>query len=94
MLVSHEPGVGRCLILASCLGRERAWESRLLGASIFSYYLLKGLRLHHGDLVEAFYYAQELTRSQSMEEKGWCQVPYMVQQPPWQRLILAPPGKG
>ncbi len=91
------PGAGEdqvTLIMTSCLGRERAWESRQLGASIFSYYLLKGLRLHNGDLVEAFYYAQDLTRSQSTQEKGWCQMPYMVQHPPWQRLILGPPGKG
>lgn len=91
------PGAGEdqvTLILASCLGKEIAWESRQLGASIFSYYLLRGLRIYNGDLVEAFYYARENTNSRSSEEKGWCQQPYMIQHPPWRRLILAPPGKG
>jgi hypothetical protein len=91
------PGAGEdqvTLVLASSLGKENAWESRQLGASIFSYFLLRGLRIYNGDLVEAFYYARENTRSRSSEEKGWCQVPYMIQQPPWRRLILAPPGKG
>lgn len=91
------PGAGEdqiTLVMTSCLGRERAWESRQLGASIFTYYLLQGLRHFKGDLVEAFYYSQKRTQRQSTQEKGWCQMPYMVKHPPWQRLILAPPGKG
>jgi hypothetical protein len=91
------PGTGEdqiTLVMTSCLGRERSWESRQLGASIFTYYLLQGLRAYNGDLVEAFYYSQERTQRQSSQEKGWCQMPYMIKQPPWQRLILAPPGKG
>ncbi len=91
------PGAGEdqvTMIMTSCLGRERAWESRQLGASIFTYYLLQGLRRYNGDLVEAFYYSQKRTQSQSSQEKGWCQMPYMIRKPSWQRLILAPPGKG
>ena len=91
------PGAGEdqvTLVMTSCMGRERAWESRMLGASIFTYYLIQGLRHHDGDLVEAFYYSQIRTQRQSSQEKGWCQMPYMIRKPPWQRLIVAPPGKG
>lgn len=91
------PGAGEdqvTLVMTSCMGRERAWESRMLGASIFTYYLIQGLRHHDGDLVEAFYYSQIRTQRQSSQEKGWCQMPYMIRKPPWQRLILAPPEKG
>ena len=90
------PGAGEdqvTVVMTSCLGRERAWESRQLGASIFTYYLIQGLRHFEGNLVEAFYYAQEWTQRQSSNEKGWCQMPYIVTHPPWQRLILGPPGK-
>jgi hypothetical protein len=93
---SAGPGAGEdqvTLILASCQGRERAWESRELGASIFTYYLIKGLRHFKGDLVEAFYYSQERTQDQASQEKGWCQLPYMIRQPNWKRLILHAPGK-
>ncbi len=85
---------GVTLILASCLGRQKAWESRELGASIFTYYLLQGLRRLGGDLVQAFFYSQERTSRQATVEKGWCQTPYMIHLPPWRRLVLAPPGKG
>jgi uncharacterized caspase-like protein len=91
------PGSGEdqvSLILASCQGGERAWESRHLGASIFTYYLIKGLKIFKGDLAEAFYYSQERTQNQASQEKGWCQIPYMIWQPSWNRLIIAPPGKG
>lgn len=91
------PGSGEdqvTLVMTSCLGRERSWESRQLGGSIFTHYLLQGLRVYNGDLVEAFYYSQKRTQHQSSQEKGWCQMPYMVKHPPWQRFILAPPGKG
>lgn len=82
------------LILASCLGRQRAWESRQLGASIFTYYLIQGLRRHKGDRAAAFYYAQERTDRQSTQEKGWCQTPYIIQNPAWRRLILGRAEKG
>jgi hypothetical protein len=91
------PGSGEdqiTLVMTSCLGRERAWESRQLGGSIFTYYLLQGLRIYNGDLVEAFYYSQKRTQNQASYEKGWCQMPYIVKYPPWQRLILGSPGKG
>lgn len=94
---SAGPGSGEdqvTLILASCQGGERAWESRHLGASIFTYYLVNGLKIFKGDLAEAFYYSQERTQSQASQEKGWCQMPYMIRQPSWNRLIIAPPGKG
>ncbi|KMY67980.1 hypothetical protein AAU61_09115 [Desulfocarbo indianensis] len=91
------PGSGEdqvTLILASCLGRERAWESRQLGSSIFTYYLIQGLRHHKGDLAAAFYYAQERTDRQSTQEKGWCQTPYIIRNPAWRRLILGRAEKG
>jgi hypothetical protein len=91
------PGSGEewvTLVLASCLGGEKAWESRQLRASIFTHYLLEGLRGHQGDLVRAFRYAQERTSRRASAEKGWCQTPYLVHRPPWRRMYLGPAPEG
>ncbi len=81
------------LVLASCLGSERSWESRELESSIFTHYILEGLKKFHGDLVAAFNLAREETERQSKCEKGICQTPYLVRQPPDRGLSLAPPRR-
>jgi uncharacterized caspase-like protein len=81
------------LVLASCLGSERSWESQELNASIFTHYIIEGLKEKDGDLVAAFGLAQEETERQSRCEKGFCQTPYLVRQPPGRGLSLAPPPR-
>jgi uncharacterized caspase-like protein len=79
------------LVLASCLGSERAWESQELESSIFTHYVLQGLKKSGGDLLAAFNLAREETERQALCEKGFCQTPYLVAQPPGRGLSLAPP---
>lgn len=62
-------GWGKVLISASDAG-ERSWESDQLRNSIFTRYLVDGLRLNHGGLKEAFDYARPLVRQQVKREKG------------------------
>lgn len=82
------------LVLASCLGSERAWESGELQSSIFTHYILTGLKENGGDLVAAFNLAREETDRQARCEKGFCQTPYLVRQPPDRGFSLAPPREG
>jgi uncharacterized caspase-like protein len=82
------------LVLASCLGSERAWESQELESSIFTHYILRGLKESDGDLVAAFDSAREETERQARCEKGFCQTPYLVRQPPGRGFSLAPPREG
>jgi uncharacterized caspase-like protein len=69
------------LVMASCRGRERAWESRRLGGSIFTHYLLEGLRQWKGDLVRAFEHARVRTGRRARTEKGWNQTPCLELRP-------------
>ena len=62
-------GWGKVLISASDAG-ERAWESDQLRNSIFTRYLLDGLRINRGSLKEAFDYAKPLVRQHVKREKG------------------------
>jgi uncharacterized caspase-like protein len=62
-------GWGKILISASDAG-ERSWESDQLRNSIFTRYLIDGLRLNHGSVKEAFDYARPLVRQQVKREKG------------------------
>lgn len=62
-------GWGRVLVSASDAG-ERSWESDELRNSIFTRYLLEGLRVHHGSVKDAFEYARPLVRQQVKREKG------------------------
>lgn len=85
---------GTTLVLASCLQAQRAWESNELGASIFTYFILEGLRASGGDLVRAFLHAQRETERQAQCEKGWCQTPYLIMLPSQGRLVLGPDHEG
>ncbi|MFH1059980.1 MAG: caspase family protein [Pseudomonadota bacterium] len=76
------------LVLASCLEAQKAWESKELGGSIFTYFLLEGLRANGGDLVGAFQHAKRQTEQQAQCEKGWCQTPTIVMLPADGRLLL------
>jgi hypothetical protein len=65
------PGIGwgKVLISASDAG-ERSWESDQLRNSIFTRYLIDGLRANRGNVKEAFDYAKPLVRQQVKREKG------------------------
>ncbi len=89
-----EPPAKTTLILASCLGSERAWESKELKASIFTHYLLEGLNQSRGDLVAAFAHARAQTERQAVCEKDTCQTPYLVESPPGSGLVLSPATGG
>lgn len=82
------------LVLASCLEAQKAWESKELGGSIFTYFLLEGLRGNGGDLVGAFQHAKRQTEQQAQCEKGWCQTPTIVMLPADGRLLLRPGREG
>lgn len=84
----HRDQRGATLVLASCLQAQRAWESNELGASIFTYFILEGLRANGGDLVRAFLHAQRETERQAQCEKGWCQTPYLIMLPSQGSLFL------
>ncbi len=85
---------GITLVLASCLQAQRAWESNELGASIFTYFILEGLKVNGGDLVRAFLHAQRETERQAQCEKGWCQTPYIIMLPSQGKLLLGPEHEG
>lgn len=82
------------LVLASCLEAQKAWESKELGASIFTYFILEGLKANGGDLVGAFLHAKRQTEQQAQCEKGWHQTPYIVMLPAGGRLLLSPDREG
>lgn len=62
-------GWGKVLISASDAG-ERSWESDDLRNSVFTRYLIDGLRTSRGALNEAFDYAKSLVRQHVKREKG------------------------
>lgn len=62
-------GWGKVLISASDAG-ERSWESDQLRNSVFTRYLVDGLRNNRGNVKEAFDYAKPLVREQVKREKG------------------------
>ena len=62
-------GWGKVLISASDAG-ERSWESDQLRNSIFTRYLIEGLRTHGGAVREAFDDARPLVREHVKREKG------------------------
>jgi uncharacterized caspase-like protein len=62
-------GWGKVLISASDAG-ERSWESDQLRNSIFTRYLIEGLRANRGNVKEAFDYARPLVRQHVKREKG------------------------
>jgi hypothetical protein len=62
-------GWGKVLISASDAG-ERSWESDQLRNSVFTRYLIEGLRANRGYVKEAFDYARPLVRDQVKREKG------------------------
>ncbi|MFZ5584812.1 MAG: caspase family protein [Thermodesulfobacteriota bacterium] len=82
------------MVLASCLEAQKAWESRELGASIFTYFILEGLKANGGELVGAFQHAKRQTEQQAQCEKGWRQTPYIVMLPSGGHLILGPLPEG
>lgn len=84
---SSDPGAAT-LILVSSARSQRSWESSELGASIFTHYLLQGLRLHHGDLRSAFFHARTRTILHARREKGHRQEPYLVAVPGHANLLL------
>lgn len=62
-------GWGKVLISASDAG-ERSWESDQLRNSVFTRYLIDGLRSNGGLLREGFYYAKPLVQQHVKREKG------------------------
>ncbi len=62
-------GWGKVLISASDAG-ERSWESDELRNSVFTRYLIEGLRASGGSVKEAFEYARPRVRQQVKREKG------------------------
>lgn len=78
------------VIAASCQSRQKAWESRELGASIFTYYLVSGLKNEKGDLVRAFAFARRRTQRQANDEKGHQQIPMLMRYPAHAKLDLSP----
>ena len=80
------------VIATSCQSRQKAWESRELGSSIFTHFLVQGLRNENGNLVRAFEFAKGRTQRQANDEKGRLQIPKLMRYPAQAKLSLAPLG--
>ena len=73
---------GKLLISASD-AREKSWESKILGNSIFTRYFIEGLQLKKGTVRDSFEYARPLVIKRVKEEKGddISQTPQIVSNP-------------
>lgn len=87
------PGTTTLILVSSTQG-QRSWESAELGASVFTHYLLQGLRRLGGDLRRAFAYARQRTTARVRREKGYQQTPYLVAVPQRADLVLGRGGPG
>lgn len=76
------------MVLVSSQRGQRSWESSELGASIFTHYLLQGLKLTPGSLRGAFNHARSLTARRSSKEKGMLQLPYLIAVPGYADIVL------
>lgn len=90
--IHQGPGGQVTVIAASCQSRQKAWESRELGSSIFTYYLVRGLKNEKGDLMRAFAFAKQQTQRQANDEKGHAQIPMLMRYPAHAKLDLSAAG--
>lgn len=80
------------MVLVSSQKGQRSWESSELGSSIFTHYLLEGLRQNHGSLRRAFEHARSLTARRARQEKGMVQMPYLIAVPGYADIVLGGGG--